>query len=243
MHARLVGQVRAGNLVVADDVAAVERDVVTVGQVGDQRRRRLVDGGRVIAVALERIALDLDPDRVLVEVVVAGLVADVPERDHLRDEAVGGADDVMRGDVAGGGLEDAERVVVARLSVVDHDPVDVEPVALALGEVVIAPVVRARVLGVGGRNEVAVEALRALRRRQRRPPGKQLLGAGRGGDRRPERVATALVTGVGGRHGGSDEQGQAEEQEESNGARASAQCSPAVHRQSPPPLAPGPLLE
>lgn len=152
----------ARDLVVADDVLTVQRDVVLPGQVLHQRGRGLVLRLGVPAAVLDRVALVLDADRVHVE----GLVGRVPRLvlvlDHLGDQTVGGTDEVVGAGVRQGVLEDAQGAAVAALGVVDHDRGDLVAGRGAARDVVVAPVVDAAVLLVGGGTEVAVQAGRAL---------------------------------------------------------------------------------
>ncbi len=153
----------ARHLVVADDVLTVQRDVVLPGQVLHQGRRGLVLRLGVPAAVLDRVALVLDTDRVHVE----GLVARVPRLvlvlDHLGDQAVGGADQVVRAGVRAGVLEDTQGALVAALGVVQQDGVDLVAGLGAARDAVVAPVVQTvAVLLERGGAEVAVQAGRAV---------------------------------------------------------------------------------
>ncbi len=118
--ARAVG---IGDLVVADDVRAVDGDRVLGGELGDQLRRGAVH--RVgVPGAVADVALVLDADRGPVVGAVARVPGDVLLVDHLGDRAVGGADDEVGGAAGARVLEPAHRARVGALGLVDHDPGD-----------------------------------------------------------------------------------------------------------------------
>jgi len=80
-----VSRFLAGDLLVADDVVAVQRDVEPGGEVADQLGRGLVLRLGVPAVAVGEIALVLDPDRVHVVPEIAGVQGDPLGPDRLGD--------------------------------------------------------------------------------------------------------------------------------------------------------------
>src|SRR5207237_2116281 len=88
---------RPGNLVVADDVLPVQRDVETPGEVPHQAGRGPVEDLGVPGGSLDGETLVLDADRVGVNVPVAGVPGDVARRDHLGHVAVRRADHVVGG--------------------------------------------------------------------------------------------------------------------------------------------------
>ena len=91
------GILRVGHLRVADDVLAVDRDVVAPDEPGDELRGGRVLGGRE-AGRVVGLADVLDPDGVDVDLPVAGMPRDVGEVHQLHDRAVA-RDHVVRGRV------------------------------------------------------------------------------------------------------------------------------------------------
>ena len=155
---------RSRYVVVADDVSAVQRDRVFRGEVPGEGRGGLVHRLRVPGRALDREALVLVADRVHVDVPVAGVPRDVLVVDHLRDLAVRRAQHVVRAHVREWILEDLDRSLVVGLGVVDDDEANVEAVGFASREVevpVVARILRV-ILVIRGRNEPALDVLRAV---------------------------------------------------------------------------------
>jgi hypothetical protein len=169
---------RAGDLVVPDDVRAVQRHAVALGEVAHQAGGGAVHLLGVPCAALDRHPLVLDPDRVTVHVPVAGVPRHVLVAHHVHHGAVRRADQVVAADGAGGVAEHRHGGVVGDLGVVDHDVADVQPVVRPAGEVEVAVV--ARVLGVvplvGGQQVDAPEVGRAVE--GARPRGAELQRAG-----------------------------------------------------------------
>src|SRR3954471_19438164 len=83
--AEQTGVVRVRHLVVADDVAAVERNAPPVREVGDELRRGAVLALGVCAPA--HPSLVFYPDRVQVPPVVARVPRDIGDRHELNDLA------------------------------------------------------------------------------------------------------------------------------------------------------------
>src|SRR5205823_2292729 len=88
VHARLVEVRWTRDVVVPDDMAAIEGDRVLGSEMPGQRGGRLVHRLRVPGRALDREALVLVTDRVHVHVPVARMPRDVLVVDHLRDLSI-----------------------------------------------------------------------------------------------------------------------------------------------------------
>lgn len=149
----------------ADDVLAIEGDVVLGGEVAHQRCCRAVHLGGVPLRALGGDALLLDADRVAVDVPVPGLPGDVLVLHHLRDMSVAGSHHVVGRGLLQRVLEDLQRGVEVLLRVVEDDELDLVAVRPVRGVVVAVRLLVGRIAGllVGGRDPVAVQTARALR--------------------------------------------------------------------------------
>ena len=169
---RIVG---IGDLVVPDEVPAVDRD-----QVLDRQVRRELGGRAVHRVRQPAADVDpclvLDPDAAVVDVAVSGMPGLVLLPHHLRDVPVARADDVLGGRVRARVAEPLERPRVRALGRVDHDHVDrvgQRPVRARVVRRARRQPVRLRV--VGERRPRGSGARRETRKRRRRPRGR--LGA------------------------------------------------------------------
>ncbi len=161
VHGRHVAGDGAGDVVMAEDVRAVQRDVVPLGEVAHQPRRAAVHRLGVPGAGLRQEALVLDADGLGVDVPVARVPGDVPGPHVLGDVTVGRADRVVPAHVGGVGHQ-PEGLVVGLLGVVDDDVVD-PLVARPVGQVVVAVVAGGvRQLLVGRGKPLTGEFLRAL---------------------------------------------------------------------------------
>ncbi len=168
---------RAGHLRVADQVRAVDRQQRAPREVRGQARRgpvlRLREARRVV-----RPALVLDPDRLGVDVPVAGVPRDVGEVDELHDPARAG-DDEVRGGVRPPVPQPAHGAPEAALGDVDDDAADRTRASMRLRVVPLA-------LEPGDRRPS--ERLRGVR--ARREPTAE---CGRGGEHERKQEAADAV--------------------------------------------------
>ena len=180
VHPRDVGRRDARDLVVAEDVLHVERDVVLACEVLHEARRRAIHRLAEPLGAGRREALVLETDRVAVDVPVARVPADVLRLEVLRDVPVRRAEGVLPRQVRRV-RDELEGRLVARLGVVDDDVGDL----------------RARPAGWRGRG---CRSRRGRGRASRREPG-STRSRGRAGSRlgpllaffsRPRRASWAL---------------------------------------------------
>src|SRR5439155_13522935 len=127
-----VGVGGAGDLVVPDDMVAVERYVLASGDRANEGRPGVVLLGREGRVR-HAVELELDPDRMSVVPGVAGVPRGITFVDDLSDVPIA-ANDVMRAHVRRHVVEGPQRARVADVGVMDDDVVD--RCAIAAGPII-----------------------------------------------------------------------------------------------------------
>ena len=168
--AAVAAAIGVGHLVVADDVAAIERHALPRGDVAGERRGARVELIRVVA-ALRDVAFVLDAHAAQVHVPISGVPGHIGLAHHLGDGAVGAADHVVGARARRAVLEPRGAPPVGALHGVDDDHVDVGAAARVVAVVLAAGLhvgLCARVVGGARRRRHGPAHRHGLRRDPRR---------------------------------------------------------------------------